>query len=350
MKKILAIFVMVLFAAYPAVSQASTGHGAPVEVSGVIVLQHIISSDLYEDKGDDSTDAYKIYINFDKEVADGINTHITVNADKFGSDAALEEAVISFSDVAGADTTIMAGKMEVPWGQDYSQFISGTVTHHLELDKHWGIAGQFGIEGFGSVTAGFVQADPTEERNTKLTETYAVKVKADKIVENLSVEASMAKIGKDKDSDVGGGDDLALEFAPGFEIDIHAGDLIGVESNDETRMSIGAKYAMGDATVAAEYSKIDDLAGIEETELKVTLISADYKIGNILLKANYEDIKAEAGGDDFAEAKLTMFGANYEFADGVYATIESVTASDIKVLGVEADDASAILLGLYAHF
>ncbi len=345
MKKILAIFVMVLFAAYPAVSQASSAaHGAPVEISGTVVLQHIISDDLYDGKGDDSTSAYKVYLNFDKQITEGIKAHVIVNADQFGEgDAtdsdALEEAQIIFTGIAGNDITFIAGKVEAPFGQDYSQFISSTETHHLEIDKVWGAAVAVGIESFGSVTAGVVQADPSEDRNTALTDSYAVKVKADKMIDGLSIEASLAKIGEDKDGLASHTNDT--------------GHVHTTASVDEDRWSIGAKYTISDLTVAVEQTNIADKGGYENLDLSVLLFGVDYKIGNILLKANFEDVNEEDDVETIGSSvdTIIMYGANYEFTDGVYATIEAVTESyEDTAAGAEKDDESKILLGLSAHF
>jgi len=336
MKKILAIFVMVLFAAYPAVSQAAKkGHGAPVEVSGVIVLQHIMSEDAFDTTGDDQTDAYKIYLNFDKQITSGIKTHITVNADKFGEgdshaddeadtaatdSAALEEAYVMFTGIGGNDIAAIFGKMEAPYGQDYSQFISSTYTHHyLEVDKVWGACLVFGIDNIGSLTVATAQSDARDRgADTALTETYAAKIKADKLIDNASIEASMINIG-----------------------------ATDAEGDDEVRTSIAGKYTMGDLTIAAEQSKVDS-EGFDSTHdtTSALLLSADYRIGNILLKANVENISDDHFGHDSPYENVTMYGANYDLADGVYATIEAKSTE----FEDKTYDADQILLGLYAHF
>lgn len=317
MKKILAIFVMVLFAAYPAVSQASSGHDEPVQISGVMVLQHIISSDVYDGQGDDSTDAYKIYLNFDKNVADDIGMHLVINADKFGSDDALEAAHIAFSNVGGAPMTLLAGKVEVPWGMDYSKFITSTYVHELEIDKVWGGAMVYGIDGFGSFIFAICEADPTNGTDRKLTGSYAIKVKADKLMDGLAAEASMVKVEKD-----------ALNDA----------------QKDDSRISIAAKYAVADATVAAEYVTTTSYACVErDDEMGVMLLGVDYKTGDMLLKASYEAISNDTSGD--AEETRMLIGANYNFADGVYASLEYGSSSYEVIDGV-----SQILLGLTAKF
>jgi len=325
MKKILAILVMVLFAAYPAVSQASSAKSAPVEVSGTIVLQHIISSDTYATHGDDNTDAYKVYLNFDKQITDGIKAHVIVNADKFGSQgdvgsdsSALEEAYILFTGIGGNDIAAIFGKMEAPFGQDYSQFITSTFTHHyLEIDKIWGAGVVFGIEGIGSLTAAVANRADLETRDVALTDTTAFKIKADKLMDGLSLEASMLTLGSE-----------------------------AAEHGDQVQTSIAGKYSVNDLTVAAERSVVKDYGFADVDDMTVTIVSADYKIGNILLKANHENIDNDHASGHHEDV-VTMYGANYEFTDGVYATVE---ASNISYETGHGDDKDQVLLGLSAHF
>ncbi|MBE9504388.1 MAG: porin [Proteobacteria bacterium] len=310
---------------------ASPSMAGDVKISGAVELQYLKSSDHYGSKGDDDFKANELYVKVSKEVANNVEAMIKIDGadleSKTGSSSthkAIEEAQIIFKNVANQPLTLILGKDEMPFGQDYEKFLLDSRTHGFEIDKVLGAHGIYKAEGFGSIALGFFERAPKEsggsstDRDTALTDSFAVKVKADKFVENLSVEASYAKTGKDE--------------------------LVATEV-DEDRMSVGAKLKVADATIHAEYTSFSDFENVEKSDLDVIQVGADYKIGNVLLKVRHEMSDDDVDNNNDEENR-TAAGISYYFSKKALVAVEWEKVS----YDGAADDEDELLLGASFKF
>lgn len=300
MKKKLAVMGMIFCMATPVMAEE-------VKISGSVELQYRKSSDNYSTEGGDDFKANELYIKLSKEVAENVEAMINIDGadvdNKTGSSSthkAIEEAQIIFKNVAGKPLTLIFGKDQMPFGQDYEKFLFDSKTHGFEIDKVLGAHGIYKMEGFGSVALGFFERARKEEsdgtsteKDTALTDSVAIKVKANKLIDNLSVEVSYAKTGKDE--------------------------LVALEV-DESRISAAAKYKMDALNLHAEYTSISDHENKENINLDVIQIGADFKIGNTLLKARHEMSDDDVDNND--EESRTALGASYYFNKKAFVTAE----------------------------
>lgn len=300
MKKVLMVLGLIFCMASPAMA-------GDVKISGAVELQYRNSSDNYAAKGNDDFKANELYIKVSKEVVDNVEAMIKIDGadleSKTGSSSthkAIEEAQVIFKNVANQPLTLIFGKDEMPFGQDYEKFLLDSRTHGFEIDKVLGAHGIYKAKGFGSIALAFFERAPKEsagtstDRDTALTDSFTVKVEADKFVENLSVEASYAKIGKDE--------------------------LVATEV-DESRISAGAKFKVADLTIHSEYSTFSDYKNVDNNDLDVIHVGADYKIGSVLLKARHEMSDDDVDNNNDEENR-TAVGVSYYFNKKAFVTAE----------------------------
>jgi hypothetical protein len=295
MKKILILFPMVLFMfmAYPAGAQEG------VKISGAVEIHYRYSDDLYSAEGDDRLRPEELYVRIQKEIAKDIFGMIQfdgadlVNDDKLAEDDAIEEAQVFFKNVLGSPLTLIFGKDEMPFGQDYEKFLISSETHGFEIDKVWGFHAVYKIENFGSIAGAFFKRGTSED--TGLFESYTAKIKANKLVDNLSIEASYASTGED--------DSVPAEV-------------------DEDRFSVGGVYKLPfvpGLTVHAEYTTLTDFSNTSNRDLDVVQIGADYRIDKWLLKVRNEFIDDDNPNE---EENILGIGISYYFIPSAFATVE----------------------------
>lgn len=315
MKKVLTVLGLIFCIAAPA-------HAGDVKVSGAVELQYRSGNDKHRDKGGDKFAPEELYLKVSGELDKGIEGLIKFDGADMnkggGSHKYLEEAQIIFKDIAGSPVTVIAGKDEMPFGQDYEKFLFSSLTHEFEIDKVWGLHGIAKIDGFGSFAAAVFQRDVSDNADTGLTESYAAKVKMDKLVKNLSIEASYGKIGKD-------------ELVPAEE--------------DQTGVSVGAKFKVAGLTLHAEQTAIKSYKNTDTADPKVTQVGADYKIKDVLLKVRHEmiDDSVDVGGKVDGKETQSAAGISYYITPKAFITLEyEATTYDDKVI-VKGDEKEALL-------
>lgn len=330
MKKGLLALGLVICMAAPA-----TAGGGDVKVSGAVEVHYRRSSDLYAGKGDDKIQPEELYIQVSKEVADNVETLIKLDGadmnNKTGSSSThkvIEEAQVIFKNVGNQPLILIFGKDEMPFGQDYEKFLLSSRTHGFEIDKVWGVHGIYKIEGLGSIAAALFERAPEYDNtlgvqeyvdpDTGLTDSFTAKITLDKMVDNLSVEASYASTGRDE--------------AVGTEV-------------DEDRFSVGAKFNLADLTIHGEYTSFSDYKHAANSDLEVIQVGADYKIGNWLLKVRHEMSDDDVDNNNDEENR-TAVGISYYFNKNALLTaeLEKITYDGTK------DDVSQTLIGAAVKF
>ena len=302
-----------------------------VKVSGVVEIQYRNSSDKYESSGDDTVRAEELYIKVKKEIADNVEAMIKLD----GADMAngkekdthkyVDEAHVTFKEVGGAPLKLVFGKGEMDFGQDYEKFLLASATHKFEVKKVWGLKGVYKVDGIGSISAAVFERGPTfnndsgvyGEHDTGITDSFAVKLKLNNLVENLSVEVSHAKIGKDDAS---------------------------LTEDDESRTSVAAKYNINNFGIHAEYTTFDDKGHTADAELDVIQVGVDYKLGDWLLKARHETSDDDV--DNTSEETRSAVGASYYISPKAFITAEWETTS----YDGSKDDVDEFLAGVKFKF
>lgn len=295
MKKVLIAVGMIFCIAAPAMA-------GDVKISGSVELQYRNSSDNLATDGDDGFKTEELYIKIEKEVSDNISAMIKLDAadmDENNSDTTdtVEEAQVIFKNVLNAPLTIYVGKDEMPWIQDYEKFLFSSEVHGKEVDKVYGVHGQYKVEGFGSIDLSIYERNTLNsgvtDVDTSVTDSFTAKLKADKLVENLSLSVGFMKEGQNEA-------------------------IASPEADDETGVSIAGKYKWNDLTIHAEIVNIDEHDGTSEEDIIQT--GLDYKIGKWLIKGRYETIDDDNGAGD--DDTLTALGVSYYFNKMAYIVIE----------------------------
>lgn len=327
MKRLFAAMLLAGFIAGPAFA------GDDLKITGAVEVQYRVSSDRYEAEGDDKIRPEELYVTVKDEIADDVEALIKLDGADMNNTTGnksthkvVEEAQVIFRNVAHQPLTLVFGKDEMPFGQDYERFLFSTITHNLEIDKVWGLHGIYDISGFGSVAAAVFERAPDyndidEEYvnpDTGLTDSFAVKIKVDKLAEGLSIEASYATIGRDETV-------LAEE--------------------DESRLSVGAVMKIADLTLHAEYTDLKSYGHADGNDPSVTQFGADYKMGGWLLKAWHEIVSdsVDAGVIKGIEDQ-TAVGLSYYFTEKVFVVLEWMTTSFDEDVAIKEDE-DEVLLG-----
>lgn len=326
MKKVLIAIGMIFCMITPALA------GGDLKVSGTVEVQYRSSSDKYKTSGDDTVRAEELYIKIQKDIVDNVEAMIKLD----GADIAngkqkdthkyVDEAIVTFNKIGGVPLKVVFGKTEMPFGQDYEKFLLASATHKFEVKRVWGLLAAYKVDGFGSIEAGTFERDPFynlssqsyDKPETSMTDSYAVKLKVNDLVENLSVEVSTAKIGKDKA-------DPAEE--------------------DESRTSVAAKYKINNLGIHMEYTTFDDKGHVLDDELIVMQLGVDYKLEKWLLKARYETSDNDVDDDDSEETRSAI-GVSYYISPKAFITFEKETVT----FDGTKDDEDELLAGIKFKF
>ena len=316
MKKLF-IVVMVLSLAAPAMAENE------VTVSGAVEIHYRSSKDIYDDalhpdsdagqKGGDEIRPEELYLQVTKKIDKGIEVLLKLDGadmDKNSDDDKyVEEAQLIFTDLGLDGLTIVAGKDEMPFGQDYEKFMLSSASHGLEIDKVWGLHGLYAIKGLGTVAAAVFEKDRAAD--TKVQDSFAARATMDKLVKNLSAEVSIARIG--------------AGLTP---------------EKDETRINVGAVFKWSAFTFHAEQSLISNYNNEDDHDLEILQVGADFGFKDFLFKARQESIDHDSAPGDGEEMKVAA-GADYYFSEKVFVSVEyEFTKWDI------ADDTDETLLGV----
>ncbi|MDT8317743.1 MAG: porin [bacterium] len=323
MKKLI-MAVMICSLAAPALAEEA------VKVSGAVEIQYRSSGDYYddstaeytgvEDNGETGGDVIRpeeLYLQVSKKIDKGVEALLKFDGadmDKDEDDSKyVEEAQLIFSDLGLEGLSIVAGKDEMPFGQDYDKLFFNSITHGLEIDKVWGLHGIYNINGLGTVAAAVFERDRAAD--TKVQDSFAARATMDKLVKNLSVEVSAARLGKDSS--------VATE-------------------KDESRLSGGAVFKWSDFTFYAEKTLVFEYDNTKDYDLEVTQVGADYKFRKFLFQVRQELIDHDPPltiGDN--EELKVVGGATYYLSDKTFVAAElEFTKWDV------ADDSEEVLLGV----
>lgn len=288
-----------------------TGYFSPaiagdVNVSGAVELQYRNSSDIYKTTGDDKFIPEELYINVQKEVSPGIEALIKIDGadmnNKTGASythKTIEEAQVIFKNINESPLTLVVGKDEMPFGQDYEKFYFSTLTHGFEIDKVWGINAKYDIKNVGPLEAAVFKKDTSSK--TALSSSYAVRLTLKKLAKGLTVEGSCAQKGKNK---------------------------AVTTSDNETIVSIGGKYNKGPLTIHAENTSFKKSGGTTTSnDPSVMEFGIDYLAKeNCLLKGFYESRNDDVDGNQAGSIKNQYgIGFNYIVSKAVTLGIEFVT-------------------------
>lgn len=332
--KKLIMAALVCSLAAPAVAEEA------VKVSGSIEIQYRSSGDYYddsaneypyiEDSGETGGDVIRpeeLYLQVSKKIDKGIEALIKFDGTDMernsGTDSEddskyVEEAQLIFSDLGLKGLSIVAGKDEMPFGQDYEKFLFSSITHGLEIDKVWGLHGIYNFKGLGTVAAAVFERDRAPD--TKVQDSFAARATMDKLVKNLSVEVSAARVGKDS--------------------------FVAIEK-DESRLSGGAVFKWSDFTFYGEKTLIFEYQNTKDYDLDVTQLGVDYKFKKFLFKVRQELIDHDGRPiaiTDNEELKVAG-GASYSLSDKTTVSAElEFTKWDV------ADDSEEVLLGVNFKF
>lgn len=326
MKKVLTILGLIFCIAGPV-------HADDVKMSGAVEIQYRSSSDKYKNNGGDQFQPNELYLQVSRELDKNIIGLIKLDGADMNTGSAshkyVEEAQVIFKDIGSSPVTIVAGKDEMPFGQDYEQFLFNSLTHEFEIDKVWGLHGIAKIGGFGSFAAAVFQRDPADKKDVALTDSYTASLKMDKLVNHLSVEASYAKIGKD--------------------------DLV-VTEEDEKRLSVGAKFSIAGLTLHAEHTAFTNYNNTDKADPSVTQVGADYRIGDFLIKARHEAIDNDdlggltATGKFDAQDSQSAVGVSYYITPKAFIALEYETVKYDTNLDPTKDDTKEVLLGAVVKY
>ncbi|MFH1784767.1 MAG: porin [bacterium] len=253
-----------------------------VTVSGAVEIQYRNSSDIYKSTGDDKLVPEELYVQVKKEVSPDIDALIKIDGadmnNKTGASYTsntVEEAQVIFKNIKGRPLTLVVGKDEMPFGQDYEKFYFSTLTHGFEIDKVWGVNAKYDIDKVGPLEAAVFKKDTTSQ--TALSSSYALRLTLKNLAEGLTVEGSVAQKGKNK---------------------------IVATSENETRASVGGKYKKGALTIHAENTSIKKSGGTSTSkDPSVTEFGVDYLFVEYLLKGFYESRDDDVDGDQAGSIK-----------------------------------------------
>ena len=312
MKRMLAMTMISIMLAATAATTAAADDD--VKISGAVEVQYLRSSDTLAAKGGDEVKPEEIYITIDKEVSETTALRIKLDGADMNksthSHKMVEEAYIEFKNILGQPLSLIYGKDEMPFGQDYEKFFISSRTHGFEIDKVWGFHAIYKVDGLGKVSAAVFERDTTKD--VAMTESFAAEVKADKLSSDFSIEASYAKRGKEE----------------------------GAAEEDETRYSVGAVYKVGALTLHAEHTGFSDYDFTKGRDLDVTLVGVDYKVGKALAMVRYEASDDSVAGN---EDERIAYGLSYKLDKNTTAAVEYQTTSydsaspeeDIFLLGAK---------------
>ena len=320
MVKILTRAVVIVVMLCMVVSMSNAEEGVPelkVSAKGEIWLEQ--SDGLDDNKGDSKITANELYLIFDAKFDDNHAGKITLDgADIVSSDGEattekiVEEANFTVKHIGGAPVSVVFGKGEMPFGQDYDKMLSDPLVHAFEIDKVWGIHGIVDIAGVGSLAgATYYHRNSIKDDETRigmdneLGDNYCARFTVDKLIPNIKGEVSYAQ---ESYSAVSREDDTTGETSIGGK-------------DDERRVSVGITAKAGPANVAVEYIATENRKGRVGFDPGLVSFAADLKVNDKLkLHAKYEQILEDSLDD--VEEDFFAGGVEYTLADQLGLFVE----------------------------
>ncbi|OVE74958.1 hypothetical protein BVX97_05820 [bacterium E08(2017)] len=283
------------------------------------------SKDIDSNKEDSKIKANELYLSFDGKFDNDISSKVKLDgADIVSSDGKtvtekiVEEANFTFKNVGGTPVTLILGKDEMPFGQDYDKMLSDPLVHNFEIDKVWGVNSSVAIAGVGSIGAATYyhrnSADGRVEADNAAGDNYAVRLKADKLIKNIALSVSMAQ-----------------ESYASTSVTADDGTTTATTKDDETRIGAAALVTLDSANIALEYVGFENRKGKVDYNPGLVSLAADVKVTDtVKLHGKYEKILEDSADD--VEEDFYAVGIEIAAADGLAVFVEylNYNSSDLK--------------------
>lgn len=246
----------------------------------------------------------------------------------------VEEANFSLKDVGGLPLTVVFGKDEMPFGQDYDKYLTDPVVHNFEVDKVWGVNAGLAV---GKNT--MLEAGVYENRNGS---------PENQMLGNVCARFSMKNIADMLSFEVSGGTE-SYKLADDAEED-------AASLKDESRASAGVICKVGkSASINVEYTAFWNCKGKQDYDPSLVTIGVESRLAEKTTGyARYEKISSD--GHDDAEEDFWMVGVGYEAAKGYVLSVEYCNftsgnlsdTSDLYVAKGKLED--TLKVGVHAMF
>ncbi|MBT3295833.1 MAG: porin [Verrucomicrobia bacterium] len=331
------------------VVSAAMAEGPTMRVSGKAEIWVEASDGLDSNKGDSKMKANELYVTFDGKFDNDVSAKLKLdgadivsNDGKVTSEKIVEEANFTFKHIAGSPVSLVIGKDEMPFGQDYDKMLSDPLVHNFEIDKVWGLNSSVDLAGIGSLGAAtYYHRNSASDRvgpDNELGDNYAVRLKLDKLIDAVAFQASFAQ-------------ESYSELSVTDEADV----TTVTPKDDETRVSVGVVIKVAPVNVAVEYVGVQNRKGMPGYDPALVSVAGDVKVcDNVKLHAKYERILEDA--DDAVEEDFFGAGLECAVADGVAVFVEYLNynsgdlkdASDLEVADGSTED--SVKVGVRGKF
>lgn len=268
-----------------------------IKFSGTFDIQYR-SGDSYKAAGDDRFIINDLYLQAKTEINENVEGLLKLDGADLAKETTnsthkyVEEAQIIFKNVLSLPMTVVFGKDEMPYGQDYDKSLYDPLVHQLEIDKVWGLNGTYKLCKNYSIAAGIWEQSTTVD--LPIHKSYTARLKCSP-VPMLKAEASFANIAV-------------------------------LNGKDEKRFNAGAIVNVGDVLIHGEYNGFNDnfktIAGYTLGK-NPSLISfgIDYKINDMWkLKARHEILDDDITTDTIEGAY--QFGIGYKIGESAALMVE----------------------------
>ena len=347
MKKAMIGVLVMLVCAFVAFS--AMAEGPTLKIKGKAEIWVEASDDIDSNKGDSQIKANELYVTIDGKFDENVAARIKLDgADIVSSDGkvttekVVEEANFTFKNIGGSPVSVVLGKDEMPFGQDYDKMLSDPLVHNFEIDKVWGVNGSVALNGIGSLGGAVYyhrnSASDRTEMDNEAGDNYALRLKVSEVIDNVCLQASVAQEAYSSTSSTD--DDGVTTVAT---------------KDDETRVSVGVLVKLAKANVAAEYVGVENRKGVPGYDPGLLSLAGDVKLTDtVKLHAKYELILEDSAEE--VEEDFYAVGLECAVADGVDVFVEYLNynsgdlkdASDLEVADGSTED--SVKVGVRGKF
>lgn len=318
-----------------------------IKVSGDLELFYEYSKNL-STNDDDQFKTNQLYVTFDGVWEEGLQARLKLDgADlkdgKSVSEKVVEEANFTFKEINGSPVTLVFGKDEMPFGQDYDKYINDSLVHNFEIDKVWGINGNIKITDFGKIELGAYQHRNGSDEN-QLYDNLCVRLKVDNLIKNVSFQIS-----------AGSEEYMSI---PAVSATATTAGKAEVVKDDEVRLGAGFIIKFGNqGNFNFEYVTFQNQKGKPDYDPGLVTIGAQYGIAEkTKIFGRYEKILTDDEPASGLEEDFFLMGINYQLGKKYtlaleYTNYNSSDLSDAKDLNVSKNSIEdSIKFGCRAKF
>jgi len=290
-------------------------------VGGLYDIQYR-KGDSYRACGGDKFVINALYFTVQKKLEENVATKFIIDGADMAKESTnashkyIEEAQIIIKNVAQLPITVVFGKDEMPFGQDYDKSLFDPLVHGIEIDRVWGLNAGYKVNSLIKLEAGVWEVDGST--NIGISENYTARLTLS-LLDNFTVKISFANIERR-------------------------------DAKDESRVGAGIVYTLGKTVLHGEYVGFDnpvDIYGGFAVGEKPTLIGggADVFLTDTWkVKARYEMVDDDSPTDTFTG--LIHTGIDYKIAEKTSLMLEYQ-----KEIGEGANqDVENISVGIIASF